>query len=73
VANSKINTKQETKTMTNENTKIKTVQEALSDLDKPTDLHEWIREQNRQPAGIHEFIHQQKQAEKIEMEKNQNE
>ncbi len=50
--------------MKNENTKTKTAQEALSELDKPTDLHEWIREQRGQPAGnIHEFIHQQKQAE----------
>ncbi len=50
--------------MTNENTKIKTVQEALSDLDKPTALHEWLREQRSQPAGnIHEWIKTQKQAE----------
>jgi phage regulator Rha-like protein len=56
--------------MTNKNTK--TVQEELPRETKQ-DIHEWLREQNRQPSDIHEFIHQQKQAEKIEMEKNQNE
>jgi hypothetical protein len=56
--------------MTNENTKIKTVQEALSELDKPTDLHEWIREQRSQPAGnIHEWIKTQNAEQKGEKSK----
>ncbi len=51
---------------------VKTVQEELR-RDKPKDIHTWIREQKGQPSDIHEFVKMQKQAEKIEMEKNKNE
>ncbi len=58
--------------MTNE--KTKTVQEELRRENKPENIHRWLEKQKGQPTkDVHEFIHQQKQAEKIEMEKNKNE
>ncbi len=52
----------------------KTVQEELElRRENKQDIHKWIREQSGQPADIHEFIDQQKKAEKTETEKNKNE
>jgi hypothetical protein len=54
--------------MTNENKKP--LQEELTRETKQ-DIHEWIREQNRQPADIHEFIKTQKQVEQKGEPKNE--